>query len=261
MFDPYAGSFPDSSGQADTWVAHNPTAEDILAQILGETGAPSEENQSAAPEPLTPIEPILEAEAEAPALKCDAPSASTEDAPENPSAVQLNFERVEQDIRALADSSAKISAEVREMHKLYHNEYASRLKSMQDELERYREVDKGRIFDDILGEVAKLHSNNEAVQEDIADEKLRKRIRYLFEDIAYLLEANGVVKQKSKPGDKRNTRHCQVRERLDTNDPELHDTVAYSHGTGFFVENRTLVKEPVDIYLYTASNDDKLNEN
>lgn len=171
--------------------------------------------------------------------------------------IQASINSVEQNVRVIADSSVKATAEVRELHKLYHNEYASRLKSMQDELERYREVDKGRIFDGILGEVAKLYSDYESLVEDVADEKVKKRIRYMLEDIVQILQANGVFKQKSDLGDKRNTRYCKVIERIPTNVPEQHDTVAKSRGTGFYIENRSLIKEPMDIYLYSETAEDK----
>ena len=69
-------------------------------------------------------------------------------------------------------------------------------------------------------------------------------------DILDLLEEYGVQRLKSNPGDKRNTRHCQVLERIPTEDPALHDTIVASHNSGFYMENRTIIKEMVDIYLY-----------
>jgi len=176
------------------------------------------------------------------------------------SVVQVSIGHIEQDVSSIADSAAKTAREVREMHKLYHNEFANRLKSMQDELERYHEIDKGRIFDGILGEVAKLYSDNESVLEDIADPKIRKRISYMLMDIVQILEANGVSRQKSNPKDKRNTRYCQVVERIITGDPDLHDTIALSRNTGFYIENRALIKELVDIYLYSEKTDEQLGE-
>jgi len=167
----------------------------------------------------------------------------------------------EQDIKSIAEFLEKTSGEIREMRKLYHNEFAGRLKSMQDELDRYHEMEKGRTFDSILTEIATLYSEYESIITDITDDKLQKRIRYLFEDLLQILEANGVSKQKSQPGDKRNTRHCRVLERLGTPDPALHDTVALSKSTGFYIENRTLVKERVDVYLYTDTNAGKPAEN
>ena len=79
----------------------------------------------------------------------------------------------------------------------------------------------------------------------------------MFEDIAQVLQANGVLMQKSSAGDKRNTRYCQVVERIPTNIPEQHDTVAKSRGTGFYIENRSLIKEPVDIFLFSETDKDK----
>jgi molecular chaperone GrpE (heat shock protein) len=168
-----------------------------------------------------------------------------------PQTVQAGIERLEQDLKVIAESTGRTAGEIREMHKLYHNEFANRLKSMQEELERYREMEKGRVFDGILGEVAKLYSGNESVIDAITDDKPKKRIRYMFLDILQILEANGVSRLKSNPGDKRDTRHCQVVERVPTDDPALHDTVVQSRGTGFFVENRSLVKELVDVYIFT----------
>jgi hypothetical protein len=152
-------------------------------------------------------------------------------------------------IQGVADSAAKTTKEIYELHKLYHNEYAKRLTAMQDELERYREVEKGRAFDGILTEIARLYSDNVFAVEDIADEKLKKRFHYMFFDMLQMLENSGVFKQESKQGDKRNTRHCQVTERIPTCDPNLHDTVAKSFNVGFYIENRTLIKEMVRVYV------------
>jgi hypothetical protein len=242
--EPWQNNLP--VGSADTTFSI-PTATEYVSEAdeapekVDDGAAPIEAPETLAYEPETaPTIPI------SPALPTG-----------NWSAFQATIGNVEQNVRVLADSSVKITGEIREMHKLYHNEYASRLKSMQDELERYREIDKGRIFDGILGEVAKLYSDYESLVDDVAEEKLKKRIRYMLDDIVQILQANGVLKQKSKPGDKRNTRHCLVIERIPTANQELHDTVSKSRGTGFYIENRSLIKEPVDIYLYSETAEDK----
>ena len=171
--------------------------------------------------------------------------------------IQTGIEQLGQDFKSLAESSSKTTGEIREMHKLYHNEYANRLKSMQDELERYREIDKGKVFDGILTEIAKMYSDNVAAVDGIADGKIKKQFHYMFLDMLQILENNGVLKQKSKPGDKRNTRHCQVIERISTDDQTAHDTVVKSINTGFFIENRTLVKEMVHVFIYDKKREDK----
>lgn len=162
-------------------------------------------------------------------------------------------------IKDNTEVTIKIADEIHKVHKLYHNEFASRLQSMQEELERYREIEKGRIFDDILRDIAKLYSENLSVLEEILDEKAHKRLRYMFLDMLQLLESHGVSKLKSKQGDKRNTKHCQIIERISTDNPELHDTVAKSLNIGFYVENRSLVKEMMHMYIYAQKDDDKPN--
>ncbi|GHU52969.1 hypothetical protein AGMMS49975_09940 [Clostridia bacterium] len=143
----------------------------------------------------------------------------------------------------------KIARELREMHRLYHTEFANRLQSMQTEVEHYREIEKGRIFDDVLVNVAKIYSDNVGVLSDIENEKIKKRLGYMFQDILQILEGYGVTKLESQPGSKRNTKHCQVVEREETDDAEKADTVIKSRQAGFYVENRTLVKELVDVYI------------
>lgn len=272
-----SGTYPESN--TPPCVDALPTQEDILAELRGKHDArqgnqanPSTDVANPNPSQVEPpvekeevvgktsgkdVEEFSPANASPDSEKTSSVPSPSAAPTEDWAAIQARIDSVEQNVRVLADSSVKITGEVREMHKLYHNEYASRLKSMQDELERYREIDKGRIFDGILNEVAKLYSDYESVVDDVTDEKVKKRIRYMLEDIVQILQANGVLKQKSNHGDKRNTRHCQVIERIQTNDPEQHDTVAKSRGTGFYIENRSLIKEPVDIYLYIENVEDK----
>lgn len=184
----------------------------------------------------------------------EAPNAKQDKLSDGLQAVQTGIERLAGELKTIAESSGKTAGEIREMHKLYHNEFANRLKSMQEELDRYHEMEKGRVLDGILGELARLYSAYESLPEEITDEKVKKRTHYMFEDILQILEANGVSRLKSSQGDKRNTRHCQVVERIPVEDPDLHDTVKLSHSTGFYVENRSLVKELVDIYLFADKN-------
>lgn len=164
--------------------------------------------------------------------------------------------QVREDIAEQSSMTTKISHEIREMHKLYHNEFASRLRNMQEELERYHEIDRGRVYDDILREIARIYCDNEGLLSVDADDKLKKRIKYLFMDIEQLLEANGVKIQRSSPGDKRNNKFCQIVDRVETADPAKHDTVVCSKGTGFYTEKRSLIKELIDIYICQIADED-----
>lgn len=164
--------------------------------------------------------------------------------------VKAEIEKIRSDIAKSAEASKQVFAELREIHKLYHNEFAGRLKSMQDELDVYHKADRGQAFDGILSAIARIYSNNETLVDEISDSKTQKHVKYMLLDILDLLEEYGVQRLKSCPGDKRNARHCQVLERIPTDDPTLHDTVVVSHNSGFYMENRTIIKELVDIYLY-----------
>jgi len=156
-------------------------------------------------------------------------------------------------VATIATEAKRSSAEIHEMHRLYHNEFAGRLKSMQDELDRYHDADKGRAFDGILAAIARIYGNNESLVDEIADPKINKHVQYFLLDLSDLLEEYGVQKLKSSVGDKRNIRHCQILERIPTDDPALHDTIVASHNTGFHKDNRTIIKELVDVYFYDKS--------
>lgn len=179
-----------------------------------------------------------------------------QDDPEHDSGlVEGILSQMEKDISEQSVTTSKISKEIRELHKLYHNEFAGRLRNMQEELETYHDMDRGRVYDDILREVARIYCDNEELLGADTDEKLKKRIKYLFMDIEQLLEANGVKIQRSSPGEKRNNKFCQIVERVETTDPEKHDTVVCSKRIGFYTEKRSLIKELIDVYIYQEANE------
>ncbi len=154
-----------------------------------------------------------------------------------------------QDQKSMSIFAQKIADDVRGMHKLYHNEYVGRLRDMQEELDKYHEIDREKVFDDILKEIAQIYCNNEMLLSMSEDTKVSKAIHNLFKDIEQFLDDHGVFIQKSAVGDKR-SRFCQVAERIPTEDEGLHDTVAASRATGFSTEKRAIIKEVVDVYIY-----------
>ena len=158
--------------------------------------------------------------------------------------------RIDGKLDGMVTKEDKLLAEVKEMHKLYHSEFVGRLNKMQEELEYYRKIDKGRIYDDILGALARVYGNYETLVDEVADPKAKKSIKYMLMDIEDILLSYGMNKLRSEPGDRRNPRHCQVLNRISTDDPEKHDTVVKSYNSGFYIDNRTVIKEVVDIYVY-----------
>ena len=55
---------------------------------------------------------------------------------------------------------------------------------------------------------------------------------------------------RSEPLSKRSPRFCKIADRLPTDAPEKHDVVAKSYNTGFRIDNRVVVEERVDVYVY-----------
>lgn len=151
---------------------------------------------------------------------------------------------------SVSKALAGISGELHELHRLYHNEFAGRLKSMQEELDRYHDADRGNAFDGILGAISRIYVNNESLPDEISDPKLCKNVKYMLLDLSDLLEEYGVLRLKSEAGGKRNVRHCQIVEQIPTDDPEKHDTIAKSRSTGFYKGNRTIIKELVEVYFF-----------
>lgn len=172
----------------------------------------------------------------------------------NPPSI-ITPDMIDEKLNSLVSTEQRIFTEVREMHKLYHTEFAGRLLSMQNELEQYRKIEKGRVFDDILAALARIYVNNETLADEVSDPKVKKSIRYLLMDLEELMESYGMNKLRSVQGEKRNPRHCQIRNRIPTDDSQKHDTVIKSYGSGFFIGNRTIIKEVVDVLVYEELND------
>lgn len=206
-------------------------------------------SEASQPPPTMSVVPEREEEVSAPEI----PPEHAPDKSDQLDGIQISLDELSGKIGSIEEQSATAAREMRELHKLYHTEFAGRLKKMQGELDGFHEVGKGRVFDDILKELAKLYSNNAAAVEEIVDEKLRKQLGYMFEDLLQIFEQYGVSTLKSKAGERRNPTHCQVIERIHTDDPALHDTVAKSLSTGFYVDKRTLVKEMIHVNIYKAS--------
>lgn len=153
-------------------------------------------------------------------------------------------------IGQLVDETKETTSEVKAVRRLYHNNYAKQLSSMQAELDDYHKIDKGRIYEPILRDIAHVVVNSYFVVDNIADEKIRRSFAYVIDELIQTLDDYGAHMQRSEPGEKRNPHYCQIIHKIPTNDPSLHDTIKESHAIGFYVENRPLIREQVDVYAY-----------
>ena len=158
------------------------------------------------------------------------------------------------DISEIKTSCEKWSEHMYELHRLYHNEFAGRLKNMQTELEAYRERESFRIFDDILKEIIRIYCDHEALLEktdDLTDEDTIKHIKNIFSDMEELLNDYNIKKLKSENGGSLKTGCYQISKEIPVTDENLNNTVAKSISSGFIRENRPLRKEILNINKYT----------
>ena len=162
----------------------------------------------------------------------------------------IQIDHIDEQLVQICSESKRILSEIREVHKLYHNEYAGRLHSMQEKLDYYHQIENGRAFDGILSSIAQIYCNYENIADNIEDINLKKSVRYLLLDLCELLESYGMMIVHSEVGEKRNPQHCKIQERILTDNPSLHDTIAKSYGVGFYLGNRTVIPERVDVYFY-----------
>lgn len=230
-------------------------------EILPDSGFVAEGAESSEPgHHLEDEKPRAESEAPEglPTTDSPSPSAPCDDLPDVDAKL---LKQIDGRLESITETEQRLFSEVREMHKLYHSEFAGRLKAMQDELEQYRKIDKGRAYDDILAAIARIYGNNETLADEVAEPKAKKSIRYMLMDIEDLLGVYGMEKLRSEPGEKRNPRHCQILGRIPTNDSAKHDTVAKSYNSGFYIGNRTVIKEVVDIFSYESQAVEEVEKN
>ncbi|SCW45739.1 Molecular chaperone GrpE (heat shock protein) [Ruminococcaceae bacterium YRB3002] len=218
-----------------------PVEEPVSDEILLESDQ-AEENADCASEP----QPVVGEEVQ-PLENEVQQGTDTQDVPAHEDVDYIK--RIDEHLDVISGTEQRLLSEIKEMHKLYHSEFAGRLQSMQEELEHYRSVEKGRIYDDILAAIAKIYGNNETLADEVEDPKAKKNIRYLLLDLEELLSSYGMTKIRSNPGDKRNPRHCQILNRIPTEDADKHDTVVKSYNSGFYIGNRTVIKELVDVFV------------
>lgn len=163
------------------------------------------------------------------------------------------LDEIHQQMLTLETTAEKTLSEIREVHKLYHNEFAGRLGRMQKELDVYHEIDSQKVFDDILLDIARIYCDNEQILGGIIDEKNKKQVGFLFDDLEQLLNSYDVQIQRSKAGERRDVRLCKIQRTIETDNPEMNDTVAKSIKPGFYKGNHVLIKENIEVYVYKKS--------
>ena len=231
----------------DVYATNADTAETVLEFPDSQDVAPQSDAADPAPENAEPQEvPSPASEETVVSEPVVAPESASDDA--------RRLKAIDERFAGVAQTEERVLSEVRELRKLYHNEFAGRLKSMQDELDRYRKIESGRAFDDILKGIAGIYNAYESLPDSVEEPKAKKEIGYLLEDLKDLVGQYGMTASRSDltqtPKPKRDPRRCKVAKRLPTDDPEEHETIAKSYNTAFQIGNRVVVEERVDIFFY-----------
>lgn len=209
-------------------------SEPVHEKAATQTTEPEQQTEAASPTPQKEAAP----QATEPEQQAEAVSPTPKVAEENPQA-----EKAEED-----SMMYHVFRELRDIHRICQNFQAGRMRAAESELEKYHEIDRGRVFDDIFRDVARIYVDHESLPLSIEDEALRKRVNNILLDVLQLLEGYGVRPQKSEQGSERKLRLTHVVGYEETDDPELHGKIAASVQTGFYRENSAVMQELVKIY-------------
>lgn len=168
------------------------------------------------------------------------------------------------ELKSIQETEASLRTELGGLHVLYHEEFAGRLRSMQAELDHYHELDKGRAYEGILADIARIYDNYEDLPGELEtalrevqngmvptpNRQICKDVHYLLSDLKDLIVQYGATPIRSEPGAMRDLQHTQIVRRIPTDDPARHLTIARSYNTGFRIDQRPIIKEQVDVYQY-----------
>jgi molecular chaperone GrpE (heat shock protein) len=113
-----------------------------------------------------------------------------------------------------------------------------------------------RIYVDYLGNLERIkdpkQESAEISEEDVQKhfKRLKNNFSNMFDDFLQLLEENDVEKYESKIGDRYSPKFCKVTVKIETADKEQHGAVAKSLSPGFYIGNRVLLPEQVEVYVF-----------
>ena len=162
--------------------------------------------------------------------------------------MQQDIESIKNDMVVIKQSTNSTIDKIEKIHKTIHYKFVNEIESLEKELDQYHNNEKGLFLDDILRHIACIYSNNESFIENSSPEEGKEQVKILLLELNQILELNGVSKLRSRVGAKRDKQHCMINKMCLTVQSELDGTVAKSYNTGFYIGNRTLVHEVVDVY-------------
>ena len=125
---------------------------------------------------------------------------------------------------------------------------------MQEELEVFREQQRGEQFTPILKAIAAVCVEYRALLDDESIMgRSRRKLQLLFEELEDILADYDAEVFTSYKGEPRRALLTKVINTLATANPDLHNKVAKSRRPGVVRNGRPLYREYVDVYVYDAT--------
>jgi len=125
---------------------------------------------------------------------------------------------------------------------------------MQEELEVFREQQRGEQFTPILKAIAAVCVEYRALLDDESIMgRSRRKLQLLFEELEDILADYDAEVFTSNKGEPRRALLTKVINTLATANPDLHNKVAKSRRPGVVRNGRPLYREYVDVYVYDAT--------
>ena len=122
--------------------------------------------------------------------------------------------------------------------------------NMAKDIETLQKELLGERMDPILKSLSVIYIEYQELFKNVEDETIKINIHHLFESLVEILEEYGCILQTSQVGDKRSPHLSKIRKVIDTSDPNLHNTVAYSYNPSISKGRKVLYYEFIDTYRY-----------
>ena len=125
---------------------------------------------------------------------------------------------------------------------------------MQEELDVFREQQRGEQFTPILKSIAAVCVEYRALLDDeTIMGRSRRKLKLLFDELEDILADYDAELFTSTRGEPRRALLTKIINTIGTANPELHNKVAKSRRPGVIRNGRPLYREYVDVYVFDAS--------
>ena len=125
---------------------------------------------------------------------------------------------------------------------------------MQEELDVFREQQRGEQFTPILKSIAAVCVEYRALLDDeTIMGRSRRKLQLLFDELEDILADYDAELFTSSKGEPRRALLTKIINTVGTANPELHNKVAKSRRPGVIRNGRPLYREYVDVYVFDAS--------